>query len=273
MSRRLSAGKYTVAVTSSTEHDTLSQQPARHARLRAIVAVSFEDRVQCQNPGCGHSVHAAVHVVEEDGRLLVLGSTCFAKRYGAPGALGRAQFGSGGGRMLTSDERAMLMQNTHALLDRFEAQDAAEREAAAKRAAEAEAAEQLRQEELADKLRRMRAAVALQEPARPRVPGMSRPQPTPWPWQKEWTSVAVFTGPTGQFWVRVQHRDSSQKLVPWPAFPGWESALPAGVGVPDQALGAMSVRDMVEAGRVLLHHGFSAPQVGRWQDVKPGRTR
>ena len=62
-------------------------------RLRAVVAVDEKDRVQCQQPGCGHSVYAAVHVVEEDGRLLVLGSTCFAKRYGSSHALGPAQYG------------------------------------------------------------------------------------------------------------------------------------------------------------------------------------
>lgn len=101
------------------------------ARLRAVVVVDVKDRVQCQQPGCGHSVHAAVHVAEEDGRLLVLGSTCFAKRYGSAHALGHAQYGGGGGRKLTEEERLMLIQNTEALLAHFEAQASAKAEAAA----------------------------------------------------------------------------------------------------------------------------------------------
>src|SRR5690349_11602752 len=96
------------------------------ARLRAIVAVDVIDRVQCQQSGCGHSVYAAIHVVEEEGRLLVLGSTCFAKRYGDAHALGQAQYGGDGGRKLTEEERRMLIQNTAALLAHFEAQDSAE---------------------------------------------------------------------------------------------------------------------------------------------------
>ena len=38
-----------------------------HFRLRAIVTVDEQDRVRCQQPGCGHSVYAAIHVVEENG--------------------------------------------------------------------------------------------------------------------------------------------------------------------------------------------------------------
>ena len=64
-------------------------------------------------------------------RSLVLGSTCFVKRYGSPHALGPAQYGGGGGRNLTEEERLMLLQNTEMLLAHFEAQVLAEAEAAA----------------------------------------------------------------------------------------------------------------------------------------------
>ncbi|MES2980224.1 MAG: hypothetical protein V4731_17530, partial [Pseudomonadota bacterium] len=47
-------------------------------------------RVQCQQPGCGHSFYRRIHVVQEAGRLLVLGSTCFEKRFGTALALGNA---------------------------------------------------------------------------------------------------------------------------------------------------------------------------------------
>lgn len=34
-------------------------------KLLAIVSVDPAKRVQCQNPGCGHGVYAAIHVVEK----------------------------------------------------------------------------------------------------------------------------------------------------------------------------------------------------------------
>ena len=45
-------------------------------KLVAIVAVEPADRVQCSQPGCGHSVYARIHVVREGDELIVLGSSC-----------------------------------------------------------------------------------------------------------------------------------------------------------------------------------------------------
>ena len=73
--------------------------------------------------------------------------------------------------------------------------------------------------------------------------------------------------------MRVQHSDGSQKLVPWPQFQGWENALPDGIGVPDTSIGAISVESIVEAIRALQLNRFQGPEVGRWQDVHPGRSR
>lgn len=56
--------------------------------LLAIVSVEYEDRVRCGQPSCGHSVYRRIHVVREDEKLLVLGSTCFEKRYGTATVLG-----------------------------------------------------------------------------------------------------------------------------------------------------------------------------------------
>lgn len=235
------------------------------ATLRAIVAVDPKDRVRCQQPGCGHSMYAAVHVVEEDGRLLVLGSTCFAKRYGGPEALGTAQYGSGSGRRLTDEEREILLRNTQALLARFEQE--------AKAAAHAHAAR------LEESRRKQAALTSLRSPAPPSRPPASHAAAhrsakplSPWPWQKAWTSVALFSGPNGEDWVRVQHEDDSQKLVPWPKFDGWETALPTGVGVADKNLGVVAVNNIVEAIRILQSSGFRGPFVGAWQDVLPRST-
>lgn len=245
------------------------------ARLRAVVAIDVKDRVQCQQLGCGHSVNAAVHVVQEDGRLLVLGSTCFAKRYGGAHALGHAQYGEGGGRKLSEGERLMLIQNTEALLAHFEVQASAEAEAAALAVKQARAEELQRKQQMVDKLKRLRAAYGERQAALERAaktPGLAPLTPSPWPWQMERTSIALFTAPGGANWVRVQHRDGSQKLAPWPQFEGWECALPAGAGIPDTSIGAFAVESIIEAIRVLHQNGFQGPIVGRWQDVLPSRS-
>lgn len=95
--------------------------------LRAIVAVEFAQRVRCQQPHCGHSVYARIHIVEEAGEFLVLGSDCFAKRYGVASTANFSGFGGGGGRTLTDAEREMLQHNTAALLAMFEEEHAKER--------------------------------------------------------------------------------------------------------------------------------------------------
>lgn len=91
-------------------------------KLLAIVAVDPVRRVRCQQPHCGHSVYARIHVVEEAGQLLVLGSDCFAKRYGEGHTSGFRGYGAGGGRVLTEAERELLLNNTAALLEQFEAE-------------------------------------------------------------------------------------------------------------------------------------------------------
>ena len=84
--------------------------------LLAIVEVDKSERVYCAQPGCHHTVYKAIHVVKEAGQLLVLGSTCFEKRYGSLKALGKARHWGGNGKVLTSQERALLAENTQALL-------------------------------------------------------------------------------------------------------------------------------------------------------------
>lgn len=93
-------------------------------RLLAIVEVDKSEKVFCAQPGCHHTVYKAIHVVKEGEMLLVLGSTCFEKRYGNLKALSKAQHWGGNGKVLTSEERALLAQNTQALLARFEAEEA-----------------------------------------------------------------------------------------------------------------------------------------------------
>ena len=93
------------------------------AELLAIVAVDREQRVTCQAQGCGHAVYRAIHVVRHDGEVHVYGSDCFLRLF-AGVLIERARSLSGSeapmGRMLTAEERQLLVENTEALIARFE---------------------------------------------------------------------------------------------------------------------------------------------------------
>lgn len=225
------------------------------AVLHAVVSVDPADRILCQNPGCSRPVYAAIHVVQDAGKLMVLGSDCFARRFGGASTLGAPRHGGGGGRGLTSEERALLLQNTQELLARFDDEARLRAEAARLKTAAA------------------RRPVPAASPSWPGQPvwrgqrsGLPPRVPSPWPWQKALTSVAMLTSPEGQRWFRVQHQDGSQKLVPWPKFPGWERALPVIVGAPDRRVEALAVNDIRTALSTLQELGYSM-RIGAWHEV------
>lgn len=227
-------------------------------RLLAIVAVEPSQRVQCQQPACNHGVYAAIHVVRDEGRVLVLGSTCFEKRYGSSSALGRPAYDNAGGsgRRLTAEERRLLVENTAALIARFEDETERERQAA------------LEQEKL------LREAAAARQPPAPspalRFSDDLGPPGRRWPWLwHSGSSVGLLTSPVGQQWVRQEHRDRYQTLAPWPAFRGWQTELPTSVGTPDENLGALVVSDIVSALKTLKAMGYAGPLVGSWQTIQP----
>ena len=119
-----------------------------------VVEVDPSDRVRCQAPGCNHPVYKRIHVVRDSGRIVVLGSECWARLYGLARLERTAEwFGTNDGRRLTSEERAILVANTAEFVARMEAEfAAAEAQAAAhkERAIQAElrAAELDRQRQL-----------------------------------------------------------------------------------------------------------------------------
>lgn len=227
-------------------------------QLLAIVEVEKAARVYCAQPGCKHTVYKAIHVVRDGGQLMVLGSTCFAKRYGSLTALGQAQHWGGKGKLLTSEERALLQGNTEALLARF-----AEEEA--KLRAEAE-----------QKLKRLRERLAPLsypstappvQPRNQRAPGPTLRQSMPWGWMKPMTSVAAFKMTDGSGWVRVQHKDGRQFIVPWPTFDGWEEAWPPVVGHPNLDVGGYEAGNLIEAVAYLRARAALEKVTGLWGDV------
>lgn len=199
--------------------------------LKAIVSVNKEDRVRCGEVGCGRSVFRAIHVVQDDDVLLVLGSTCFAMRYGGSDALGNPSYGRSSGRQLTEAEREMLASNTAALLARFQAED--------------EEKERLQIEVLS----RSVAPLAITHPAnhvsqQPLSTGLFN---SPWPWANLGKSMLYISFADGTAWIRVEHKDGKQRLVPWPKSDGWDEAWPASVGNVDLELGCLFVSDIKSA--------------------------
>lgn len=229
-------------------------------RLMAIVEVDKSERVYCAQPGCHHTVYKAIHVVKEAGQLLVLGSTCFEKRYGSLKALGKAQHWGGNGKVLTSEERALLAENTHALLACFEAEEARVRHE-----------EELKLQRLRETS--LRASPAIKVPTiplrhMPTVRGMAPRGVFPWPWMMPASSVAAFKLRDGTGWVRVQHKDRRQFIVPWPTFDGWEEALPPVVGRSNLDVGGYEVLgQVVDVVAYLRTQSVGEKITGLWSDV------
>ena len=231
---------------------------SEQTRLIAIVGVDQDARVQCQQPGCGHSIYRRIHVVREAGRFLVLGSTCFEKRFGTAVALGNATYGGGAGRTLTFQERELLIQNTAELIASFER----EHEEIEKRRIEAE-------QQVRDKLRLLKSAFETRDtvvPPTPKSSQGSKKSDTPWPWSKPLSSIAYFTLNDGSKWVRTEHVDGFHMMMPWPNFNGWDEALPATVGTPDVHLGGYRIEKVALAVAYMRAYG-NWGLVGAWRDV------
>ena len=219
---------------------------AQTGTLLAIVSVEYDDRVRCGQPSCGHSVYRRIHVVRENEKLLVLGSTCFEKRYGTATVLGPARHGGGEGRMLTKEERQLLLNNTESLIAQFD------QEAAVARAAQvAPAAESVR--------------------LRPVMPAPAMPshyhKDTPWAWVKPWSSVIYIKLKDGSGWIRAQRKDDKHVLLPWPVFDGWDEALPSFLGPIGSECGGHVLIDVVAALKYLRDRAQWETKPGRWKDV------
>lgn len=225
--------------------------------LLAIVEVEKSERVYCAQPGCRHTVYKAIHVVKEAGLLLVLGSTCFEKRYGSLKALGKAQHWGGNGKLLTSEERALLAENTQALLARFEAEEARLR-------VEAE-------QKLQDEMLRRAKPPQMPASAPGQIPGMrgvSLRGVFPWPWMMPVSGVAAFKLRDRSGWVRVQHIDGRHFIVPWPMFEGWDEAMPPVVGRANLEVGGYEVvGPVVDAIAYLRTQAAGEKITGVWNEV------
>jgi hypothetical protein len=90
-------------------------------RLLAILEVPKEERVYCQADTCTRAVYKAIHVIEDQEKISILGSQCFAKLYGSHKST-TPEYSGGSPRVLSKEERELLLQNTKSLLERLEAE-------------------------------------------------------------------------------------------------------------------------------------------------------
>ena len=219
------------------------------AKLLAVVCFeSKEDQVKCGYPGCKHYVYRRIHVVEDGGEISILGSTCFAKKYQGKEPLGTANFGhSGDGKMLTADERELLLQNTAALIARF-------------------AQEQKVQQQQDEQSRVLPPPPAVSLAVQQSSSAVAVVE-SPWPWQKPLSSNWYILLQDGSGWVRVQHTDGKQLLVPWPVFDGWDETLPPQVGEPSEELMGYVLKDVPAALGYLRGQRDWESKAGRWRDV------
>lgn len=225
----------------------IQMQSSPSPELLAIVEVSFEDRVRCGQPGCGHAVHKAVHVVQDGGAVVVLGSSCFGKRFGRRPSGGNPRYTSSSGRVLSAEERQLLVENAALLIARFETELQAQRKQAAEIAAKP--LERPRQVASASKV------------------SFTSGDSSPWSWKKPLSSIAFFRLRDGTGWVRVQHRDLRQLLVPWPEFEGWDEALPPTVGIAAPDVPAYVIHDLPRAVTYLRDAGTWDEVFGKWGDL------
>jgi hypothetical protein len=111
-----------VSIPINTRNTEQLEAPESGAYLLAIVEVEKADRIQCQAEGCGHPVYKRIHVVLAGLEFKVLGSQCYERLYGMATLTGHApQYGTGTGRLLTPEERLVLVENTAAFIEALEA--------------------------------------------------------------------------------------------------------------------------------------------------------
>lgn len=87
--------------------------------LLQIVEVDPECKVRCCAPNCHRPVYKRIHVIRENGAIIVLGEICYKLLYeGAESK--KSNYFTGHSRKLSAEERKLLIENTDALIKQFE---------------------------------------------------------------------------------------------------------------------------------------------------------
>ena len=182
------------------------------------------------------------HVVSEDGKLMVLGSDCYSKRFDVFDTHDFNGYGGGSGKRLTDEERQMLVNNTAELLARF-AQEHERAAAAARAKLEAlHAAFRLRQPEPEPvQLILPRQKVFPEFETEEEFEEAPKPARIPPDWaklQKKNTSLFAYGLSPGEGFVLIQSATHEGCFIaPLPGtFEGWDESLPSSIGKVDPEL-------------------------------------
>ena len=136
--------------------------------LLAVVEVPHDERVRCAAEGCGHSVYRRVHLVRTGGSTKVYGSDCFTRLFGStPTGQAVPRYGTGTGRSLTPEERALLTDNTERLIEQFEQEH------------QAQIAEAERRRALLEARQPPQAPASMPQPQHAQQPAARAPPPIP----------------------------------------------------------------------------------------------
>ena len=88
-------------------------------KLLAVVEVEKEKKVRCCAPNCNKSVYKRIHIVEDNNEIIVLGETCYKIIYRNELSK-KSLYTVNQSKILTDDERVLLIQNTKELIHEFE---------------------------------------------------------------------------------------------------------------------------------------------------------
>lgn len=268
-------------------------------KLLAIVTTDEDNRIRCQHNECNHPVFKAIHVVLDDAKLKVIGSTCFVKGY--PELSSKAKlterFGAAG-RKLNAQELEKLICNTEQLVaqlaveyeehikaEELRVKQVAQRnldkklqtaKTAAAQEKQREAAELLahaeavrRWEEFNEKVAKRTAELALVAAHADKFGASNRyQQPEPWEqseppsrWVNSKKSALALILKDGSAWVRCEDLTGRQRLYPVNPKDDWTLSLPTRCGNPDAASTSFIVRSASDALFNLRNRGVSFEEV------------
>lgn len=90
--------------------------------LLAVVTVADDKKVVCLHDNCMRPISKAVHIVRIDGKITVVGSTCYKKSvvHLISQKNQEAKYLGAAGTMLSENDRELLLNNTESLIEQYE---------------------------------------------------------------------------------------------------------------------------------------------------------
>lgn len=264
-------------------------------KLLAIVTTDEDNRIRCQHNGCNHPVYKAIHVVLDDAKLKVIGSTCFVKGY--PELQSKAKlterYGATG-RKLNAQELEKLINNTDQLvvqltqeyeehikaeelrLVQVEQQRIEQEQQRIKAAAlleeqrknaelQAQAEAERRKKEFDEKVAKRTAELIAQSERsgfanRYRDP-LQWEQIKPSQWVNSKKSALALILQDGSAWVRCEDLSGKQRLYPVNPKDDWTQSLPTRCGNADLASASFIVKSAPDALFILRSRGIRFEEV------------